>query len=725
MALIGRGQITVHIAEKGDPGDKGDPGTPGQPGQPGTSSYLHVRYSANSNGNPMTTTPNTYIGIAVTTSATVPASYTAYAWSQLAGRNGSDGVPGTSQYIHIRYSASSNGNPMITTPNVYIGIAVTTSATAPTSYTGYTWGRLQGETGQPGTPGVSSYLHIRYSANSNGNPMSTTPNTYIGTAVTDVATAPTNYTAYTWQRLTGINGSNGVPGTSQYIHIRYSANASGSPMSTTVNKYIGIAVTTSPTAPTSYTGYTWGRLQGETGQPGTPGVSSYLHIRYSANSNGNPMSTTPNTYIGTTVTDIAAAPTNYTAYTWQRLTGINGSNGVPGTSQYIHIRYSANASGSPMSITVNKYIGIAVTTSPTAPASYTSYTWAQFKGDKGDPGSAGTAGPSVVYQGAFSASTIYYNNTLRRDIVSYSGTYYIYKGTNGITASWNANNWEGFGAQFTSVATDLLLAQLAYINNLGVRNLMTATSGQRIEITAARNSMAFYTAASPSTPVLEIKTTSDMVFMGQGAGFQIKQPGITFSIFKGILHQGSEGSGVSIPVLPWSQPESIAQHAILQSYTNSNTGKYKTGIYIAMSGTQGTATTSDKMNAIHLESGGMFIGGSYSQLRSNNVLCGVTCAGKVSATGSLLRSWVISFMGGYLTASKIATGKYRISFSNTSYLYGADDYHVILLPDIPTGARYACTMARTSSYFEVWTSDDSSTNDSAFTFIVIITNKFW
>jgi hypothetical protein len=608
MGLIGRGQITVHIAEKGDPGDKGDPGTPGQPG---TSQYLHIRYSNNANGNPMVTTPNTYIGIAVTTSATAPTSYTAYAWSQLAGRNGSDGVPGTSQYIHIRYSASSNGNPMTTTPNIYIGIAVTNSTTAPTSYTGYTWGRLQGEAGQPGTPGTSSYLHIRYSANSNGNPMTTTPNTYIGTAVTDVATAPTNYTAYTWQRLTGINGSNGVPGTSQYIHIRYSANASGSPMSTTVNKYIGIAVTTSPTAPTSYT----------------------------------------------------------------------------------------------------------------------SYTWAQFQGDKGETGSAGTAGPSVVYRGAFSASTIYYNNTLRRDIVSYSGTYYIYKGTNGITASWNANNWESFGAQFTSVATDLLLAQLAYINNLGVRNLMTATSGQRIEITAARNSMAFYTAASPSTPVLEIKTTSDMVFMGQGAGFQIKQPGITFSIFKGILHQGSEGSGVSIPVLPWSQPESIAQHAILQSYTNSNTGKYKTGIYIAMSGTQGTATTSDKMNAIHLESGGMFIGGEYGALRSNNVLAGVVAAGTVAQTGSLTRSWVLSFMGGYLTSSKTATGKYRITFSNKTYLYGANDYNVILMPNGPhasgSHAAYACTVNRTGSSFDVWTADDASNNDCGFTFIVVMTSKFW
>lgn len=189
MAVIARGQITVHIAEQGEPGP------------PGTSSHLHIRYSNNSNGNPMVTTPNSYIGIAVTASTTAPASYTEYAWSQLAGRAGSDGVPGTSSYVHIRYSANAGGNPMVTTPNIYIGIAVTASATAPSSYTAYKWGRLQGETGQPGE---SSYLHIRYSANSNGNPMSTVPNTYIGTAVTDSATAPTNYTAYSWQRITGM-----------------------------------------------------------------------------------------------------------------------------------------------------------------------------------------------------------------------------------------------------------------------------------------------------------------------------------------------------------------------------------------------------------------------------------------------------------------------------------------------------------------------------------------
>ncbi len=474
--------------------------------------------------------------------------------------------------------------------------------------------------------------------------------------------------------------------------------------------------------------------QGEKGDPGTPGTSSFLHIRYSNNANGNPMVTTPNSYIGIAVTTSATAPASYTEYAWSQLAGRAGSDGVPGTSSYIHIRYSANANGNPMTTVPGKYIGVAVTDSPTAPTSYTAYTWAQLagdkgdKGDKGDTGSAGTAGPGIVHRGAFSASAVYYNNTLRRDIVNYGGVYYLYKGTNGIATAWSAANWENFGAEFTSVATDLLLAQLAYIENLGVKNLRTAPSGQRVEITQANNSMAFYTAAQ-TTPVLEIKTTSDPVYMGQGAGFQIKQAGINFSIFKGILHQGSEGSGISVPVLPWSQPETIAQNCILQTYANSETKKYKTGIYIAMSGTQGTSATADKMNAIHLESGGIFVGGEYDVLRSSNVFAGLVAAGTVSSAGALQRSWVLSFMGGYLTSSRTSAGRYRITFSNTSYLYSANDYNVLIMPNGPSTAGnygcYGCTMARTSSYFDVWTADDDTTNDCGFTFIVFLTSKMW
>ena len=66
---------------QGDTGPQGERGPTGSQGIPGTSSYFHVKYSANSNGDPMTDTPNTYIGTAVTTSPTAPTSYTSYTLS--------------------------------------------------------------------------------------------------------------------------------------------------------------------------------------------------------------------------------------------------------------------------------------------------------------------------------------------------------------------------------------------------------------------------------------------------------------------------------------------------------------------------------------------------------------------------------------------------------------------------------------------------------------------
>ncbi|WP_425628884.1 phage tail protein [Cellulophaga lytica] len=93
------------------------------------------------------------------------------------------------------------------------------------------------------------------------------------------------------------------------------------------------------------------------------------------------------------------------------------------------------------------------------------------QGPKGDPGADGqdgedgSAGPSVVFRGAHSSSKLYYNNAKRVDVVIRSGVYYIYKGTNGVSASWNSANWDNFGAQFESIATNLLLAENANIGD--------------------------------------------------------------------------------------------------------------------------------------------------------------------------------------------------------------------------------------------------------------------
>lgn len=113
-------------------------------GAAGSSMYTYVRYSENANGSGMTTTPTSttkYIGIYVGSSSTVPA-YTAFTWSKYVGD------PGSSSYTFVRYSANEDGTDFVSEPTAdtkYVGIAVTTTNSAPTAKTAYTWSKYVGD----------------------------------------------------------------------------------------------------------------------------------------------------------------------------------------------------------------------------------------------------------------------------------------------------------------------------------------------------------------------------------------------------------------------------------------------------------------------------------------------------------------------------------------------------------------------------------------------------
>ena len=88
-----------------------------------------------------------------------------------------------------------------------------------------------------------------------------------------------------------------------------------------------------------------------------------------------------------------------------------------------------------------------------------------MKPEKGDPG------PAAVFRGEFEPGGIYCNNAARRDVVKYGDIYYIYKGADGASnGSWSSGNWEIFGAQFSSIATDLLLAPNANVGGWIFKN---------------------------------------------------------------------------------------------------------------------------------------------------------------------------------------------------------------------------------------------------------------
>ena len=148
----------------GDPGDAGPQGPQGEPGEQGiqglpgndgTSSYFYVRYSANADGNPMTTTPtddSKYMGVASTTSATAPTLNTDYTWSLIKGADGQNGTPGApgengqTSYLHIKYSEDGETfTPADDTyaegekPSAYIGQYVDFTPADSTIFDDYNW----------------------------------------------------------------------------------------------------------------------------------------------------------------------------------------------------------------------------------------------------------------------------------------------------------------------------------------------------------------------------------------------------------------------------------------------------------------------------------------------------------------------------------------------------------------------------------------------------------
>lgn len=87
-----------------------------------------------------------------------------------------------------------------------------------------------GKDGINGTPGISSYFHIKYSPvpNPTAEQMSEEVNTYIGVYVDNTEEDSLDPSKYIWSKFIGSDGQDGIPGTNgidgktSYLHIKYS-----------------------------------------------------------------------------------------------------------------------------------------------------------------------------------------------------------------------------------------------------------------------------------------------------------------------------------------------------------------------------------------------------------------------------------------------------------------------------------------------------------------------
>ena len=177
------------------------------------------------------------------------------------GIQGTKGADGSTTYFHIKYSSVANptsASQMTETPSEYIGTYVDFEQADSNDPKKYNWARfqgLQGEQGLQGIPGTNgadgktSYLHIKYSDDGGKTFTSNSGETvgaYIGTCVDYNVDDPTSVSAYTWAKIKGADGSDGVGIVSIEEHYQVSSSnttapttwQSSVPVMTETNKYL-------------------------------------------------------------------------------------------------------------------------------------------------------------------------------------------------------------------------------------------------------------------------------------------------------------------------------------------------------------------------------------------------------------------------------------------------------------------------------------------------------
>jgi hypothetical protein len=109
-----------------------------------------------------------------------------------------------------------------------------------------------------------------------------------------------------------------------------------------------------------------------------------------------------------------------------------------------------------------------------------------YDGKDGENGKS----PALVYRGVYDSSKTYYGNQYRVDAVKYNGIYYIARIDAGEfynVAPTNTSKWNNFGAQFESIATNLLLAEGANIGDWVISKgkiVSTLEQGNKITLDA-------------------------------------------------------------------------------------------------------------------------------------------------------------------------------------------------------------------------------------------------
>lgn len=190
--------------------------------------------------------------------------------------------------------------------------------------------------------------------------------------------------------------------------------------------------------------------------------------------------------------------------------GETGDDGING--DYFEYRYAVNGSRSTppsLSKTSRNPSGWSTTVPTVGNLRYLWFTVAKINGETnsliqnwstparqtpydGVDGRNGDTGPTMVYRGVYDGSKVYYGTSRRVDAVKHNGHYYVARvdAGNGFQnhVPTDTAYWNDFGAEFESIATNLLLAEGANIGDWfmsGGKIISTLLDGNKIILDAS------------------------------------------------------------------------------------------------------------------------------------------------------------------------------------------------------------------------------------------------
>lgn len=346
-------------------------------------------------------------------------------------------------------SETGSGISLNSSGKKYMGIAYnqTTKQPALTDPGIYSWVKVagdQGIAGAPGKDGLTSFFHVRYAdvLNPAASQLRKDTGKYIGTYTDFTFEDSTDPTKYTWRQFQGddgedgadgIPGVNGTNGETSYLHIAYAISADGKSGFSTTNSvdktYIGQYVDFAKEDSTNPAKYRWTKFQGPKGDKGDPGTqglqgiqgekgdqgiqgekgadgkTQYTHIAYANSSDGKvgfSVSDAARDYVGMYVDFTAADSTDPAKYSWSKIKGADGTQGIqgkPGTdgkTPYLHVAYANSADGKTgfsVSNSAGKtYIGVYTDYTKADSTEPTKYKWTKIQGPQGTQGLQGIQG---------------------------------------------------------------------------------------------------------------------------------------------------------------------------------------------------------------------------------------------------------------------------------------------------------------------------------------------